>query len=111
MRDLRKKKDIILRLVEKYNLLITKFEAKDVENHYYNAFNDLHTDIYDSITKVDLFRIYKNKISDVVEIYNTFKFLKERDVGFIYREYLEKIDKHDEKHKDDPIIQFSAQRI
>lgn len=89
--DLKTKREIIVRLIAEYKVLQLKFQKRQADQDTYNSFNDLHTDVYDSITKHELFLMFGVSVNDIIEIYNSFKFLKENDVGVVYRAYIEKI--------------------
>lgn len=72
--DLKKQKEIILKLQGHYMNLYKKFENRELKEYQSDAFQNLHTEIYQSISKPDLYKIYKNNITEIVEIYKQLNF-------------------------------------
>jgi len=100
--DLRSKRVFLVDLLNEYKMLIIKFEARDVDTHQYRAFTELNSDIFNAVSKTDVYKIFKNRIHDIVEIYNMIEFLKAHDVEFTYQDYLSRLAKHTAEKKNDP---------
>lgn len=78
-------------------------------SHTYDSFEDLHTDIYNSITKTDLYKILNSRITIVVKIYKTIGFLEKISVDWIYKNYLTKIENHTREKRDNPNHEYFCQ--
>jgi hypothetical protein len=104
--DLKNQKQIIGRLHKSLMALLGKFEQRNTNNHSYDAFYDLQIDIYSSIAKTDLFKIFGKRFSKIVKIYKTLDFLGTYSIDRIYKEYLTKIDRHTQEKRDDPKHDF-----
>lgn len=100
--DLKNQKTVILKLKTAYETLLDKFNRQDTKTHSYETFEDLHTDIYESIPKTDLYKVFGKRISKLVEIYKTIRFLKSHSVDTIYRDYITKLDNHLKEKRDNP---------
>lgn len=75
--------------------LLSDFEKKEnLERRSHPSFEDLYVDIYESISKPDLFIIYQNRLPKLVQIYKSIEFLKEYKPSTIYAEYVDKWDTH-----------------
>ncbi len=100
--DLNNQKLIIVRLKKDYEILLKKFEEKNLEQYTYDAYEDLHSDIYNSIVKTDLYKIFGNEIITVVKIYKTLEFLERISLDLIYNSYITKLDNHLREKRDKP---------
>lgn len=88
------KMEVILRLEKQTQQLITKFETLDIKTYNSDVFEDLYLDIYESITKDDLYKIYKKALPDLVKVYKKIEFLKTMSLLKIYTEYVNKWEAH-----------------
>ena len=92
--DLSNQLKIIERLENKLNELDKKFENKDLLTHTSDAFQDLQTYIYESVSKSDLHIIFKSNIFKLVDIYKSIMFLQENSISNIYGNYIKKLELH-----------------
>ncbi len=100
--DLKSQREVIVKLKTAYETLLDKFQKRDTKKHSYESFEDLHTDIYESVSKTDLFKIFGLRITKIVNIYKTLRFLKKYSVDAIYRDYITKLDNHLREKRDNP---------
>lgn len=100
--DLKNQKGVIIKLKSAFEELYKKFEARDTKTHTCPFFEDLHTDIYESISKTELFKIYGNRIKKIVKIYKTVSFLNTYSVDKIYCDYIAKLEIHLKEEKNNP---------
>lgn len=98
--DLENQKETLIKLKAAYQELIEKFESRNTSEHSYESFKDLHTDIFNALSKTDLYKIFGKKYSKIVNIYKTIEFLTESSVDTIYRDYLMKLSNHLKEKKD-----------
>jgi hypothetical protein len=97
--DLREKRKTLLDLKEAYRVLLEKFKNRDVDSHEYLAFTELNADVFNAVSKPDLYKIFGKRMIKISDIYNMIVFLKKHDVEFTYQDYLNKINNHTEKMK------------
>jgi hypothetical protein len=99
--DLENQLAILKKLKKHYEELLIKFQKRDLESYAGNVFEDLFLDIYEAIEKPDLYRIYKKKIIDLVDIYKVIEFLKSKTPYQIYVVYVDDWQEHREsdEHK------------
>ena len=100
--DLKSQREVIVKLNTAYETLLDKFQKRDTKKHSYASFEDLHTDIYESVSKTDLFKIFGKRMTKIVNIYKTVRFLKEYSVDAIYRDYIINLDNHLKEKRDNP---------
>jgi hypothetical protein len=99
--DLNNQLKLTERLRKAHQELLEKFEKRAADNHTYDSFEDLHTDMYESITKPDLFKIFGSRMVNLVKIYKTISFLETYSVDRIYKDYLVKVEAHTKEKRDD----------
>ncbi|NOT76712.1 MAG: hypothetical protein HOP08_17425 [Cyclobacteriaceae bacterium] len=101
--DLKTKKDLIdtdlqhqMDELDKYEIeakqMIIDFEnafAIGFKNKLQLAFEAFYPDVYDAMSKEDLFRIYKKRLPNIILIYKTIGFLKEKRPSTFASEYFE----------------------
>jgi len=104
--DLTHQLTVLDRMTKKLNELDKKFETKDTLNHKADAFQDLQTDIYESVPKPDLHKIFKNDIFKLVDIYKSIRFLQDNSIVIIHNTYLKKLEIHTKEMQDDPLHDF-----
>ncbi len=92
--DLTNQLKVLSRLITKLNELDKKFENRDALNNKSDTFQDLQTDIYESVPKTDLHKIFKTDIFKLVDIYKSIEFLKENSIVNIYHTYIQKLEIH-----------------
>ncbi|HEY5825739.1 MAG TPA: hypothetical protein VIT44_15300 [Cyclobacteriaceae bacterium] len=100
--DLIHLQEVVSKLRTETEKLLLKFENREnLETHSADSFEDLYTDIYDSVSKTDLHKIYKNRLPELVQIYKTVLFLKGVTPVNVYSKYVESWDNHksSELHK------------
>lgn len=101
IKDLENQSLILDRMKGKYNELLELFDSKQTDKFTSSVFQDLHLDIYESISKNELYRIFKKRLFDLVDVYKSIEFLKNRSPIWIYEHYLNKSNLHiKEKEKD-----------
>jgi hypothetical protein len=100
--DLRNQLKVLERLANKLNELDKKFENHNTFKIDIDVFHDLQTDIYESVPKVDLHKIFKNNIFKLVDIYKSIKFLQDNSIANIYNSYLLKLEIHYNEKKNEP---------
>ncbi|MBS1487038.1 MAG: hypothetical protein JST43_05570 [Bacteroidetes bacterium] len=88
------KVEVILRLEKETQGLIDKFEKRDTKEYNGDAFEDLYLDIYESMTKDDLYKIYKKSLIDLVKVYKKIEFLNTMSPHKIYSDYVDKWEIH-----------------
>lgn len=99
--DLSHQLKVLSRLNTKLNELDKKFENKDTSDNTSDAFHDLQTDIYESVPKPDLHKIFKNDIFKLVDIYKSIRFLQDNSIANLYGNYLTKLEMHQKEKQDD----------
>jgi hypothetical protein len=93
--DLIHQQDVFIEYKKVTETLLNDFEKKEnLDRRSHPSFEDLYTDIYESLSKPDLFIIYQNKLPKIVQIYKSIEFLKEYKPSKIYAEYIDKWDTH-----------------
>ena len=99
--DLKNQGEILNRLNVKLVELKELFKKKETDRFTSSVFHDLHLDIFESVSKIELYEIFKNEIFDLVDVYNSIEFLKEYGPFWIYEDYLNKSNLHIEEKKND----------
>lgn len=99
--DLSNQLKVVSRLKIKLTELDQKFEKRDTLNNTSDAFHDLQTDIYESVPKPELHKIFKNDIFKLVDIYKSIRFLQENSIANLYDSYLTKLVIHQKEKQDD----------
>lgn len=107
--DLTNQLKVLTRLVSKLNDLDKKFETRDTQTHTSDAFHDLQTDIYESVPKPDLHKIFKHDLFKLVDIYKSIRFLQDNSISNLYSNYLKKLEIHLKEKQDDPNHKFFCQ--
>lgn len=103
IKDLENQSLILDRMKGKYNELLELFDSKQTDKFTSSVFQYLHLDIFESVSKNELYRIFKKRLFDLVDIYKSIEFLKNRSPIWIYEHYLNKSNLHikeKEKEKD-----------
>ena len=100
--DLKNQKGILLKLKDALHELNVKFENRDLNKHTVESFKYLKLDIFNSITKPELFKIFGKRIHDLLKIYKSIEFLKEYSVNRIYSDYISKLNIHLQEKKGNP---------
>lgn len=104
--DLSNQLIILQRLESKLNELNEKFECRETNSHTSDSFHDLQTDIYESVSKQDLHKIFKKDIFLLVDIYKSIRFLQENSVSNIYGTYIIRLENHIKEKEADPTHDF-----
>lgn len=104
--DLTNQLKVLSRLVTKLNELDKKFEKRDALNNTSDTFQDLQTDIYESVPKTDLHKIFKTDIFKLVDIYKSIEFLKVNSIVNIHITYLQKLEIHTKEKASEPNHDF-----
>lgn len=104
--DLKDKKSSLLALYESYCTLLTQLNNRDLKRFISDAFPDLNSNLYQSVQKSDLYRIYEKKIVEIVKIYNAVDYLSKGTSSLIYGEYVRKWKEHvnTESHKASHVV-------
>ncbi len=92
---------ILTRMKEKLIELKGLFENRKTESYTGDVFHDLHKDVFESVSKVDLYKIFKKDIEILFDIYHSFMFLKENSPLVIYGKYIMQLNNHNAEKKDD----------
>lgn len=82
--------------------LADRFDKKNFAPYTMNAFEDLHFDIYQSISKQELFKVFNDKLVTIVEVYKIIEFLKENTPNLIYRRFTKSQSDHLREKNYDP---------
>ncbi len=104
--DIRNQKVILDRMEIKLNELTILFETKKTDIYKGDVFHDITKDIYESVSKIDLYRIFGNKLPVLVDIYESLMFLKANNPPEIYNRYVTKLNNHITEKQDDPKHDF-----
>ena len=104
--DLKNQKVILTRMETKLNELKTLFENRDTDRYKGDVFHDLTKDIYESVPKIELFKIFGNLLPTLVDIYESIMFLKINNPPAIYYKYITKLNNHIDEKKDQPNHDF-----
>ena len=88
------KKNALLKLEGEYTKSLSTFRNFDLSIHSADAFNELNADLYNSLPKTDLFKIYKKNIVEVIGAYKSIDFLGRKTPSKIYREYADRWKEH-----------------
>jgi hypothetical protein len=94
IQDLEKQRRTLIRLRSHYITLALKFRKCDTTTYQSDAFQDLHSGIYEGITKVELFQAFTTETNEVVEIYNVIGFLKANRPYDVYGQFVKEWEKH-----------------
>lgn len=100
--DLKSQKGLLENNRSKHIQLKTQFENRSTDEFTSSIFQTLHLDIYNSVTKPDLYSIFKNDLPKIVDIYKSIEFVKKYGPYWIYKDYLEKSELHLEEKKNEP---------
>lgn len=104
--DIRNKKVILDRMEAKLNDLKTLFENRNTDIYKGDVFHDITKDIYESIPKIDLYKIFENELPTLVDIYESLIFLKTNSPPVIFDKYVTKLNNHIAEKKDVPNHDF-----
>tara|TARA_R110002051_G_scaffold162137_1_gene233666 strand:+ start:163 stop:732 length:570 start_codon:yes stop_codon:yes gene_type:complete len=115
--DLWKKKQMVINdlkdhnktfdlVIEKHLELNELFEKKQTDFFTTSIFQTLQLDIYNSVSKSELYSIFKKDLGILVDIYKSIEFLKNNGPYWIYKDYLEKSNHHLEEKKNEPNHEF-----
>jgi hypothetical protein len=88
--DLDDKKTLLIKVNKEYQSLLRQFEDQNLDSHNSDDLTNLNTDLFNSISKTDLFKIYQKKIGKLINIYNTIDFLSRKKPLSIYQEFIKK---------------------
>lgn len=93
--DLIHQQEVLIEYKKVTEQLLADFENKEnLDRRSHPSFEDLYTDIYESISKSDLFIIYQNRLPKIVQIYKSIEFLKEYKPSILYGEYIDNWESH-----------------
>jgi hypothetical protein len=101
IKDLENQSVILDRMKGKYTELIKLFESKQTDKFTSSVFQDLHLDIFESVPKNELYRIFKKNLFDLVDVYKSIDFLKTHGPIWIYEHYLNKSNLHLKEKEND----------
>lgn len=104
--DLNSKTEILMEMKEELKELKKLFEDKNTEFYTGNVFHNLNKDIYESITKIELHKCFKDKLPLLIHVYESIDFLKTITPFNIYNKYVEKLNVHLTEKKNDSTHQF-----
>lgn len=99
--DLKHKLIILKKMKDKLAELKKLFEDKNTKTYTGIAFHDLNKDVYESISKIDLYECMGSKMTLTIDIYESINFLKTNTPFNIYSQYVEKLNKHLDETKND----------
>jgi hypothetical protein len=93
--DLIHQQEVLIEYKKVTENLLGDFEKKEnLDTRSHPSFEDLYIDIYESLSKSELYLIYKNRLPKIVQIYKSIEFLKEYKPSTIYAGYIDKWDIH-----------------
>lgn len=98
--DLKNQMVILTRMETKLSELKTLFENRKTDLYKGDVFHDLTKDIYESVPKIELYKIFKDKLPILVDIYESIMFLKTNNPPSIYHKYVTKLNNHTTEKKD-----------
>lgn len=115
--DLQRKKQMIITdlnnqsktldlITIKHNELNTLLTNKETNLFTTSTFQTLQSDIYHSVSKSELYSIYKKDLVILVDIYKSIEFIKNNGPYWIYNDYLRKSELHLEEKKNEPNHDF-----
>jgi hypothetical protein len=101
IQDMIRLQSTLLRLRGNYIALALQFKKADTDFYRSTAFQDLHTEVYEGIEKVELYRAFKEGMIDVVKVYNVVGFLRAHTPYLVYQEFAKEWEDHatSEAHK------------
>lgn len=116
--DLIHQQEVLIEYKKITEELLIDFENKEnLDRRAHPSFEDLYTDIYESVSKTDLFIIYQNKLPKIVQIYKSIEFLKDYKPSMLYKEYIDnwnthrKLQEHLEHMKKHPEDKYCGAQI
>ncbi|MEP5341175.1 MAG: hypothetical protein ABJL44_15660 [Algibacter sp.] len=92
--DLNNQNIILKELTKKHLELKRLFENRKTEQFTSSIYHVLQLDIYQSVQKNELHSIFKKDLSVLVEVYKSIEFIKNNGPYWIYKDYLEKSERH-----------------
>lgn len=93
--DLIHQQEVLIEYKNVTEKLLIDFENKEnLDRRSHPSFEDLYTDVYESLSKSDLYIIYQNRLPKIVQIYKSIEFLKEYKPSTLYAEYVDKWESH-----------------
>jgi hypothetical protein len=98
--DIRNQMVILERMETKLNALKSLFENRNTDIYKGDVFHDITKDIYDSVPKIDLYKIFDNQLPILVDVYESLMFLKTNSPPVIYDKYVTKLNNHIAEKKD-----------
>jgi hypothetical protein len=104
--DISNQKIILERMEIKLNELKILFETNNTDIYKGDVFHDITKDIYESVSKIDLYKIFGKKLPILVDIYESLMFLKANNPPEIYNRYVTKLNNHITEKQDDPKHDF-----
>lgn len=104
--DIRNQKIILERMETKLNDLKTLFENRKTDTYKGDVFHDITKDIYESVPKIDLYKIFNSQLPTLVDIYESLMFLKTNSPPVIFDKYVTKLNNHIAEKKDNPNHDF-----
>lgn len=106
IKDLENQDKTLDLIIEKFNELNNLFIKRKTEYFKTSVFQNLQLDIYQSISKNELYLIFKKDLATLIDIYKSLEFIKNNSPYFLYKEYLEKSNLHLEEKKNEPNHEF-----
>jgi len=91
---------------KKHIELKDQFLQRDLNTFTSSIFQTLHLDIYDSLSKTDLYKIFKAKLPVLVDVYKSIEFIKENGPYKIYSDYLMDSEDHLKSKQHDSTHEF-----
>lgn len=104
--DLVNQQAILERMDTKLNELKILFEERNTDIYKGDVFHDITKDIYESVPKIDLYKIFSDKLPVLVDVYESLMFLKTNNPPAIYHQYVTKLNNHIAEKKDKPDHEF-----
>ncbi len=104
------KQDIVLESSEKKHVeLKTRLQNKDADEFTTSIFQTLQLDVYNSVAKNELFEIFGKDFTIIVDVYKSIDFIKNYGPFWIYKDYLEKSDRHLFETQNDEDFEFYSE--
>ncbi|NCP84554.1 MAG: hypothetical protein GW823_06590 [Bacteroidetes bacterium] len=94
---------------KKHVELKDQFLQRDLNSFTTSIFQTLHLDIYNSLSKSDLYKIFKQKLPIIVDIYKSIEFIKQYGPYKIYETYLIDSERHLKSKEHDSTHDFYCQ--
>lgn len=81
----------------KFEELYVNFKIKNLKRYQGNIAGELNRDVFDSLSKIELYKIYGDKFPILIKIYSNLIFVKQNNPYQIYKNYTEELQEHQDE--------------